>query len=106
MFRRLLPLPLLAAACAPAVNTPGAPQVRHVESTKTAGDGARWHLFIYDPAQPRPLDERIALAQAAVRDDPACRWVGAGRDTLAAETSSQGARYAETTLAAPLRCDT
>ncbi|RVT82748.1 hypothetical protein DXV76_16060 [Rhodobacteraceae bacterium CCMM004] len=99
-------LPLLAACMpmTPKVNAPGAPQVRYFASTESAGDGARWHIFLYDPAVPRSLDERIDLARAAVAQDRGCRWVGADRDALAERTRAQGARYGETVLAAPLRC--
>lgn len=76
--------------------------VRHVESTVSAGDGARWHLFLFDPAQPRSLDGRIALARRNVQSG--CRWVGAPKSELIAQTEAQGARYADTVLAAPLIC--
>ncbi|TDL81895.1 hypothetical protein E2L08_04380 [Palleronia sediminis] len=98
-------LPVLLAACAQApVRGPDAPTVRHFESTETAGNGARWHIFLFDPSEPRDLDDRIALARAFVRAEGRCTWVGAPRDDLARQTAAQGARYAETMLAAPLRC--
>ncbi len=92
----------LLSACAMPVEQ--GVQVRHVASTETAGNGARWHLFLFDPSRPRDLDARIALARDAIRDDPACRWIGAPRDEIAAQTKAQGARYTETVLAAPLIC--
>lgn len=97
-------LAALAAGCAPQVNVPGAPTVRHTESTVRYGDGARWHLFFFDPTKERSLDDRIALARAATAQDAACRWVGAPRAEIEERTHQQGARYAQTVLAAPLRC--
>ena len=100
---RLALLPFLAACATPPVDP--AVTVRHVQSTETAGNGARWHLFLFDPREPRTLDERIALARALIERDPDCRWVGASRSTIIAQTEAQGARYAETLLAAPLHCE-
>ncbi|SER82998.1 hypothetical protein SAMN04490244_103152 [Tranquillimonas rosea] len=103
---RLLPLvPLLAACAGPSVNQPGAPAVRHFASTNVYEGGARWHLFVFDPAEPRSLDDRLALARSATAADPACRWVRAPRVEIEERTRAQGARYADTMLAAPLRCD-
>lgn len=76
--------------------------VRHFASTESAGNGARWHLFLFDPSQPRDLDTRIRLAKRNLQ--PGCRWVDAPRDELIAQTNAQGARYGDTTLAAPLIC--
>ena len=107
MRRALLLLTgVLLAACAsgPEVNAPGAPTVRHFASTESFGNGARWHLFLFDPATTRSLDDRLALARAAVDQDPACRWVEAPLAEVKRQTLSQGSRYGDTTLAAPLRC--
>ncbi|MGR3756932.1 MAG: hypothetical protein ACU0AT_06860 [Tranquillimonas sp.] len=105
-LRRLAPLllPLLAACAAPQVNVPGAPAVRHAESTRPYPGGGRWHLFFFQPQQARSLDDRIALARAAIAREPGCRWIDAPRDELAERTLDQGTRYADTVLAAPLRC--
>ena len=92
-------VPLLAAC----VMTPNpSVTVRHVASTESAGNGARWHLFLFDPAQPRDIDTRIALAKRNLQ--PGCAWVGAPKSEIIAQTNSQGARYGDTTLAAPLIC--
>ena len=99
--RPLLLLPLLAACAAP---VPSGVTVRHTESTETAGNGARWHLFLFDPREPRSLDARIALARANLK--PGCRWVDRPRSEIEAQTASQGARFADTLLAAPLICRT
>ena len=98
-------LALLLAACA----TQPEPDVsvRHVSSTQTYGtDGARLHLFVFDPNEPRSLADRKRIARAAIDSDPACAWVEAPDAFLATETAKQGARYAETLLVAPLRCRT
>ncbi|WP_102107709.1 hypothetical protein [Oceaniglobus roseus] len=104
MKRTLLLLPLLAA-CMPQ-EVPEGMSIRHVESTRPYGDRARWHLFVFDPAVPRSLDERLKLARAATANDGNCRWVDAPKDEILRQTADQGARYAETTLAAPLICRT
>ncbi len=118
----VLPLLLLPLACAapgpdlrgqadptqrsaPEPRPSGPPTVRHAGSTVPYGDDARWHLFVFDPAVPRPLRERLALARASLRDDPDCRWVRAARSEIEEQTARQGARYAATTVAVPLRCD-
>ena len=90
------------AACATPPADP-AVTVRHFESTETAGNGARWHIFLFDPSKPRSLDQRIALARADL--DPGCDWVGAPRPEIARRTAEQGARYTDTVLAAPLICE-
>lgn len=78
--------------------------MRHVESTETAGNGARWHIFLFDPAEDRSLDRRIALARAQIDREAGCEWVGAPRDEIVSRTEAQGARYTDTVLAAPLLC--
>lgn len=98
---RLALLPLLAACAAP---IPRDVTVRHTASTETAGNGARWHLFLFDPREPRDLDTRIALARAQVAKEPDCRWADRPRAEIAARTDAQGANYADTLLAAPLVC--
>ena len=77
--------------------------VRHLESTDTAGNGARWHIFLFNPSEPRSLDQRIALARANL--NPGCDWVGAPRAEIAHRTAEQGARYTDMVLAAPLICE-
>ena len=77
--------------------------VRHFASTETAGNGARWHIFLFGPSEARSLDQRIALARGNLA--PGCNWVGAPRPEIARRTAEQGARYTDAVLAAPLRCD-
>ncbi|PZX18231.1 hypothetical protein LX81_00860 [Palleronia aestuarii] len=79
--------------------------VRHVASTESAGDGARWHLFLFDPREERSLDERLRLARAEVAREGRCEWVNRPRSEIVEQTENQGAAYAETLLAAPLRCE-
>ncbi|WOI56892.1 hypothetical protein [Palleronia sp. LCG004] len=98
-------LPALALLSACAVPVEPNVTVRHIESTESAGNGARWHLFLFDPSAPRDLDTRIALARDSVRGNPTCRWVGASKDEIATQTIAQGARYSDTVLAAPLICE-
>lgn len=79
--------------------------VRHVPSNVPYGsDGARLHLFIFDPSEPRPLETRKALARRSITLEPGCKWVEAPDALLIEETRKQGERYAETMLVAPLRC--
>ncbi len=101
MKRVLALLPLLAACAAP---VPSDVTVRHVSSTETAGNGVRWHLFLFDPSEPRPLDTRIALARRMVAREGRCRWVERPRSEIESRTADQGAAYADTLLAAPLVC--
>ncbi|SPJ26287.1 hypothetical protein [Palleronia abyssalis] len=105
MRRALILLPFLAACVAPEASVPDV-STRHFASTESAGNGARWHIFLFDPSAPRDLDTRIALARRAIEADPACRWIGASRAEIATRTAEQGERYAESVLAAPVRCDT
>ena len=104
-MRQLLPFALLAlAACAETVTEPLA-TARHVASNEPYGtDGARFHLFIFDPAQPRSLADRKAMARRQIALEPACAWVEAPDSVLIEETRKQGERYTETMLVAPLRC--
>ncbi len=99
--RALALLPLLAACAAP---LPTDVSVRHVQSTETAGNGARWHLFLFDPSAPRDLDTRIALARREVSREGRCTWVDRPRSQIVERTEEQGAGYADTVLAAALRC--
>ena len=92
------------AACG-APDLPPDVTVRHSASTETAGGGARWHLFLFDPRIPRSLDERIALARAQVATERDCRWVDRPRSQIEERTRQQGAAYADTLLAAPLICN-
>ena len=95
----MLALPLLAACGVP----PGV-EVRHVASTRVAETGGRWHLFLFDPAEPRDLDQRIRMAKAEIARDRDCRWMDAPREAIAAETARQGGARADTLLAAPVSC--
>lgn len=101
LFRLAAAAGLLAlAACGVPVDR--GVTVRHLASTETAGNGARWHIFLFEPTEPRSLEQRIALARANL--DPGCDWVGAPRPEIARRTAEQGARYTDTVLAAPLIC--
>lgn len=104
-MKRLLPLALVAlAACAETVTEP-LTTVRHVPSNVAYGqDGARLHLFVFDPSEPRSLDDRKAIARRQIALEPRCAWVDAPDSVLIEETRKQGARYADTMLVAPLRC--
>lgn len=95
---------LALAACAETTTEPLA-SVRHVPSNVPYGtDGARLHLFIYDPSRPRSLADRKAIARRQIALEPSCAWVDAPDAVLAEETRKQGERYTETMLVAPLRC--
>lgn len=94
----------LLAACAETTTDPLA-TARHVPSNVAYGpDGARLHLFIFDPNQPRSLEDRKAIARRTIALDPRCSWVDAPDDVLRAETAKQGAQFSDTMLVAPLRC--
>lgn len=79
--------------------------VRHFGST-AYHDGQQLRVFVFDPAEPRSLDERIRLARAEIARDPACRWGDAPRAVIEDATRRQGADYADTLLAAPVICET
>ncbi|SMX22818.1 hypothetical protein BOA8489_00916 [Boseongicola aestuarii] len=100
-----LAIALLAlAGCAAPVVEPAA-TARHVPSNVAYGnDGARMHLFIFDPNEPRSLADRKAIARRTIALEPSCAWVDAPDDVLIEATNSQGARFIETMLVAPLRC--
>ena len=99
-----LMLVLALAACGVPADDPQA-TARHVPSNEPYGrDGARMHLFIFDPNVPRDLDERKAIARRTIAGDPGCSWVDAPDTVLIDATRRQGARYTETMLVAPLRC--
>ena len=105
LLRRLsLALPgILLAACAPLPDT--LTTARHVPSNVAYGsDGARMHLFIFDPSEPRSLADRKAIARRQIALEPRCAWVDAPDEVLVKATAEQGARYTETMLVAPLRC--
>ena len=78
--------------------------VRHVPSNEAYGDGARLHLFIFDPSKPRSLDDRLTIARRAIALEPGCAWVDAPQDVIIEKTAEQGARYVDTLLVAPLKC--
>ena len=102
MKRLALAAALALSACAPADLTTS---VRHVASTKPYGPDARLHLFIFDPATPRPFAERVGLAKRAIARDRACAWVDAPDEVLRTETERQGGTLRrDTMLVAPLRC--
>ncbi len=78
---------------------------RHVPSNVAYGsDGARMHLFVFDPNEPRSLSDRKAIARRMIAIEPGCAWVDAPDSVLIEETAKQGARFADTMLVAPLRC--
>ncbi|WP_142832880.1 hypothetical protein [Palleronia caenipelagi] len=94
---------IFLSAC---VTTPREPvSVRHFASTETAGDGARWHIFLFDPDEPRDLDARIALAKKEIAREPGCTWADRPRARIEAQTAAQGAQYEDRVLAAPLICE-
>jgi hypothetical protein len=79
--------------------------VRHFPSTAFE-DGARYHLFVFDPDEPRPLAERIRIARNQIRAEPGCQWVDVPEVVIAEATARQGEPWADTLLAAPLDCAT
>lgn len=100
-----LPFALLALAACGAPVSETLTTARHVPSNVPYGtDGARLHLFVFDPSEPRPLADRKAIARRQIALEPSCAWVDAPDSLLIEETRKQGERYAETMLVAPLRC--
>ncbi len=92
------------AACGTPVADLGV-SVRHVASNDVYGnDGARFHLFIFDPSEPRSLADRKAIAKRKIALEPRCSWIDAPDEVLIEATRAQGARYTDTVLVAPLRC--
>ena len=78
---------------------------RHVPSNVPYGnDGARMHLFIFDPSEPRSLSDRKTIAKRMIALEPGCAWVDAPDRVLAEATREQGERFKDTMLVAPLRC--
>ena len=104
-FRPLGAAALIALAACAGPALPPDVTVRHTASTETAGNGARWHLFLFDPRQSRSLDERIRLARAQVATERDCRWAERPRSEIEERTRQQGAAYTDTLLAAPLICN-
>ena len=94
---------LTLTACAP-MHSPDI-SVRHFGSTQFYEE-ARFHLFTFDPREPRSLGDRIRLAQAEIARDPDCRWGNAPRAVIEEATLAQGAQFADTLLAAPVICET
>ena len=104
-MKRLLPLALLALAACGAPVSETLTTARHVPSKVPYGtEGARLHLFVFDPSEPRPLADRKAIARRQVALEPSCAWVEAPYSFLIEETRKQGERFADTMLVAPLRC--
>ncbi len=104
MARRLAIVGLLTLAACGAPVSETLTSVRHVPSNAVYAGDARMHLFIFDPSEPRSLEDRKAIARRSIALEPNCAWVDAPDDVLEAETRKQGDRYAETMLVAPLRC--
>ena len=104
-MKRLLPFALVALAACGAPVSETLTTARHVPSNVAYGsDGARLHLFIFDPSASRSLADRKAIARRQIALEPSCAWVEAPDDILIQETRKQGERYADTMLVAPLRC--
>lgn len=101
-------LAILAALSLTACGAPVADitaKARHVPSNVAYGtDGARMHLFIFDPNEPRTLADRKLIAQRTIALEPGCAWVDAPDSVLVDETEKQGERFVDTMLVAPLRC--
>ena len=99
-----LALGLSLAACGVPSGDPSA-TARHVPSNEVYGrDGARMHLFIFDPNVPRSLAERKAIARRVIAEESGCAWVDAPDAVLIEATARQGERYTNTMLVVPLRC--
>ena len=99
----VIAMTVLAGCAAPVADITST--ARHVPSNVAYGnDGARMHLFIFDPNEPRSLADRKAIARRTIALEPGCAWVDAPDDVLIEATKSQGARFTETMLVAPLRC--
>jgi ABC-type uncharacterized transport system auxiliary subunit len=94
---------LLLTACASV--DPAPVTVRHFPST-AFHEGARFHLFTFDPRIPRDLNARIALARSEIRSDPNCTWADAPTDVIREATERQGGSFTDTLLAAPVFCNT
>jgi hypothetical protein len=104
-MKRLLAVALFALAACGAPVSETLTTARHVSSNVPYGtDGARLHLFVFDPSEPRPLADRKAIARRQIALEPSCAWVEAPDSVLIEETRKQGERYADTMLVAPLRC--
>ena len=96
-------LTALAGCAAPVADITST--ARHVPSNVAYGnDGARMHLFVFDPNEPRSLADRKEIARRTIALEPGCAWVDAPDDVLIEATRSQGARFTDTMLVAPLRC--
>ncbi len=93
----------LLTACASV--DPAPVTVRHFPST-AFHEGARFHLFTFDPRIPRDLNARIALARSEIRSDPNCTWADAPTDVIREATERQGGSFTDTLLAAPVFCNT
>lgn len=95
-----LTLALLAACAAP---PEPAVSVRHFPST-VFHDGTRFHVFVFDPDQPRPLADRIRLARGRINAEPGCRWREVPASVIEDATRRQGAAWSDRLLAVPLDC--
>ena len=104
-MKRAIPFLLLTLGACAEVTTAPLATARHVPSNVPYGsDGARLHLFVFDPNAPRSLTDRKAIARRQIALEPGCAWVDAPDKVLIEETRKQGARFADTMLVAPLRC--
>ena len=96
-------LTALAGCAAPVADITST--ARHVPSNVAYGnDGARMHLFVFNPNEPRSLADRKEIARRTIALEPGCAWVDAPDDVMSEATRSQGSRYTDTILVAPLRC--
>ena len=79
-MKRVLPFALLALAACGAPVSETLTTARHVPSNVPYGTGgARLHLFVFDPSEPRPLADRKAIARRQIALEPSCAWVGGTR---------------------------
>jgi hypothetical protein len=95
-----LTLTLLAACAAPPDRDVS---VRHFPST-AFHDGTRFHVFVFDPDEPRSLNTRIRLARGQINAEPGCRWREVPTSVIEDATRRQGDQWADRLLAAPVDC--
>lgn len=113
MIRRAAPaLALVLCACDAAqivtvpvaIPVPQRTEVRQIPSNVVTGPGERLNLFVFDPAEPRPLDERLRLATREARRND-CALLGSDRELIERETARRGGRSPDSVLVAPVRCE-